>query len=101
MKQTELERHPLAEAFVSQNEGEQPSQARSQEQTMMPEILVYFNKKQALGISFLLHHVPTVVVRLFSYNHLYSSNQEFWYKEWFSFMSIPKHLGNKRIMVIM
>lgn len=90
MKQIENERHQLAEAFVSLVEGEQQSHTKNQEQAMMSVLFASYDKGSAQAISFLLHHVTTDVVRQFSYNHLYFSDQEFWYGERFSFMSVPK-----------
>ena len=75
MKQVENERHQLAEAFVSLVEGEQKYPTRDQEQTMMSVLFASYDKGSAQAISFLLHHVPTTVVRQFSYNHLYSPHQ--------------------------
>lgn len=75
MKQFENERHQLAEAFVSLVEGEQKSPTKKQEQAMMSVLFASYDQGSAQAISFLLHHVPTVVVRQFSYNHLYSPDQ--------------------------
>lgn len=75
MKQVENERHQLAEAFVSLVKGEQESPTRNQEQAMMSVLFASYEKESAQAISFLLNHVPTNVVRQFSYNYLYSSEQ--------------------------
>ena len=78
MKQTENERYQLIEAFVSLVEGEQHSRTKLQAETMIAMLVASYDKDAAQAISFLLHHVPTTVVRQFAYNFLYSpeGNQE-------------------------
>lgn len=78
MKQTENERHQLAEAFVGLARGEQHFHTKQQEQTMIAMLVASYDKEAARAIYFLLRHVPTSVVRQFAYNFLYSpeKNQE-------------------------
>ena len=72
MKQTENERHQLAEAFVGLAKGEQHFHTKQQEQTMIAMLVASYDKDAAQVVYFLLRHVPTTVVRQFAYNFLYS-----------------------------